>query len=633
MSDSALAAPAALINVTTPLETVHLLWSVLREEGHHAAVLRAAELAAAGVTWQLHADLHASAGRFEEAYHSASQAQAEAGGARHARLALFADALARAEVARHHSEIAVVAQPLATTLEWIVWLINGCGAHSAAAHMLRAYRQRAPHDARAPWWLAISLGALGAAGGAGGASGPGVREERRAALASAYGLDPAVDPALPLQFVLALREVRDWTAVEHVCREALAGNPADAEMAWQLSHAQWQCNDAAAAEATMRAANAASPGNADVLAAIGFYLCEQARYEDSAAMLREAVAVNPHAVTPAVDLADLDLRHGAWASGWKRFEARLARDDREPNNIVSVMARLCPRWQGEALAGKTLVAHSELGNGDDIHMVRYVPQLAARVRQEGGRLVLCVRKSLHALLTRFYADCVSIEDGPLGAPDYSLPIMSLPLVLDLQPEQVRGDAYLHADPDKVSAWREQLRRQTPQARLHVGLVWAGSPTHRRDEKRSIARATLEPLLSLADVMFYSLTPGRAADVAVLTAQGYRVCDMTAQYHAGFDDVAAHLGALDALITVDSAPLHLGGALGRPVLAMLDHVSHWAWGNEEAQPWYDSVELFRQPQPGHWAPVIERVTARLQALMATGASSVESSHAAHPAVTG
>jgi len=109
--------------------------------------------------------------------------------------------------------------------------------------------------------------------------------------------------------------------------------------------------------------------------------------------------------------------------------------------------------------------------------------------------------------------------------------------------------------------------------------------------------------------------------------------MTAQYHAGFDDVAAHLGALDALVTVDSAPLHLGGALGRPVLAMLDHVSHWAWGNEEAQPWYDSVELFRQPEPGHWAPVIERVTARLQALMATGASSVESSHAAHPAVIG
>ncbi|PMS28153.1 hypothetical protein C0Z16_23060 [Paraburkholderia rhynchosiae] len=613
-----------MVTLTTPVESVHLLWSILRDEGFDAAVLRAAELAAAGVTSQLHADLNASAGRFEEAYHSASQAQAEANGVRHARLALFADVLGRGEVARHHSDMAVAAQPLAATLEWTAWLINDCGAHSAAAHMLRAYQRQVPQDARAPWWLAISLDAL---------AGPAAREERRAALMRAYVLDPAVDPVLPLQLALALREVGDWPAVEHVCREALARNPADAEMAWQLSHAQWQCNYAVAAEATMRAANAASPGNADVLAAIGLYLCEQARYDESAAMLREALAINPHAVTPAIDLADLDLRRGAWASGWKRFEARLARDDRQPNNIVSVMARLCPRWHGESLAGKTLVVHSELGNGDDIHMVRYVPRLAARVREEGGRLVLCVRKSLQALLARFYEDCVSIEDGPLGAPDYCLPMMSLPLVLSLQPEQVRGDAYLRADANKLSAWRERLCKQAPEAKLHVGLVWSGSPTHRRDEKRSIARAALAPLLSLADVEFYSLTPGRTADVAVFNAQGYRVLDMTADYHAGFDDAAAHLSALDALVTIDSAPLHLGGALGRPVFAMLDHVSHWAWGNEETQLWYDSLELFRQPQPGQWAPVVERVVARLKAVMASRAASGNSNVTAHSTANG
>ncbi|HEX7932833.1 MAG TPA: hypothetical protein VF573_07155 [Paraburkholderia sp.] len=614
MSDFALTDPAVLMSGAIPVQLVRLLWSMLRDKGFEAAMLRAAEFAAAGVTPQLQADLLASAGRFEEAYHSASQAHAhaEANGARHARVALFADALGRSEGARHHSEMAAAAQPPVAALEWTAWLINECGAHSAAAHMLRAYQQHVPHDARAPWWLAISLGTQ---------TGPGVHEERRAALTRAYALDPSVDPALPLQLALALREVGDWSAVKHVCREALARNPADAEMAWQLSHAQWQCNDAAAAEATMRAANAASPGNADVLAAIGLYLCEQARYEESAAMLGAALAVNPNAVTPAVDLADLDLRRGAWSSGWKRLEARLARDDRDTNNIVCVMARLCPRWQGESLAGKTLAVHSELGNGDDIHMVRYVPQLAARVREEGGRLVLCVRKSLQPLLARFYADCVSIEDGPLGGPDYSLPMMSLPLVLDLQPVQVRGNAYLHADANKVAIWHERVRKGAPDARLHVGLVWSGSPTHRRDEKRSIARAELAPLLSLAGVAFYSLTPGRSADVAVLNAQAYRVYDMTADYHTGFDDVAAHLGALDALVTIDSAPLHLGGALGRPVFAMLDHVSHWAWGNEEAQPWYDTLELFRQPQPGQWAPVVERVTARLNAMMRADASAV------------
>ncbi len=439
--------------------------------------------------------------------------------------------------------------------------------------------------------------------------------ERRATLARAYALNPELDPALPLQLALAFREICAWPTVERICRERLARNPADAEMAWQLSHAQWQSNDAAAAEATMRAVDRAAPGNPHVSAAIGMYLAEQACYDASEAALRAALALDPSTVEAAVDLADLELRRGAWTSGWPRFEARLARADREPNNIVTVMAALCPRWWGESLAGKTLVVHSEQGSGDDIQMVRFVPRMAARVHAEGGRLVLAVRRALQPLFVRFYADCVSIEDGPLGTPDYGLPMMSLPLALDLRPDELRGAPYLHADVVKMAAWRERLHACAPDAKRHVGLVWSGSPTHRRDAKRSIPLAALAPLLTLPDVVFYPLTPGRHEDAAALLAQGYRVCDLTAAYESGFDDVAAHLGVLDALVTIDSAPLHLGGALGCPVFAMLDHVSHWSWGSEETQSWYDSIELFRQPQPADWAPVVERVKNRLQAMPA------------------
>lgn len=607
MSDSALLKPA---------DSVHLLWSLLREQGFDAAAGRALELVEAGVTPQLHADLCASDGRFEQAYHSASQAPAHAwaqpsepahegaaaNGARHARVALFADALGHADAAQRDSERAVAVQPSAATLAWIAWLIEGCGAWSAAARMLRAYERHAPHDARAPWWLAISLAA---------SADPGARPERRAALLRAYELDPTLDPALPLQLVLALREIRDWPAVERVCRQVLARNPADAEIAWQLSHAQWQCNDTAAAIATLRAVDAVAPRNAQVLGAIGMYLGEQARYAESEAVLHEALAIDPATTQPALDLADLELRRGAWSTAWPRFETRLAREDREANNIIPTMARLCPRWQGEALAGKTLVVHSEQGSGDDIQMVRYVPQLAARVSDEGGRLVLAVRRALQPLFARYYANCVSIEDGPLGTPHFGLPMMSLPLVLGLLPQQVQGAAYLQADAKKRAAWRERVRACMPDAKRHLGLVWCGSPSHRRDARRSIPLTALAPLLALPDLAFHPLTPGRHADVAALRAQGYGVHDLTTAYEAGFDDVAAHLSALDALVTIDSAPLHLGGALGHPVFAMLDHVSHWSWGNEESQPWYDSVELFRQPEPGAWGPVIERVMARLQ----------------------
>ncbi|MGF6768819.1 tetratricopeptide (TPR) repeat protein [Paraburkholderia sp. GAS199] len=597
-------------------EPLYSLWSTLREQGVDAAVQRAVELVGRGATPQLHADVCASAGRFEAAYHSASQTLMPAhtsaqhdNGARHARLALFADALGDIDAARRNSEAAVALQSSAATLEWIVWLSDRCLAHAAAAHMLRAYEQRAPQDARAPWWLAVVLASQTQ-------TQAGVSDERLAALFRAYALDRAVHPALPLQLVLALRERRDWPAVERVCRETLAHHPADAEIAWQLSHAQWQRNDAAAAEATMRAADSAAPGNVDVLGAIGMYLVEQARYEEGEAALHAALAVDPSAVEVSVDLADLELRRGAWSTGWSRFEARLARADREPNNVVPLMQRACPRWRGEPLGGKTLVVHSEQGNGDDIQMVRFVPELAARVRDEGGRLLLAVRRPLQPLFARYYADCVSIEDGPLGTPHYALPMMSLPAVLHLQPERVRGASYLRVDAAKMAVWRDRLDASAGAGMRHIGLVWSGNPTHRRDAKRSIPLDALEPILALPNVVFHPLTPGRAADAAALAARGYRLDDHTARYTQGFDDAAAHLAALDALVTIDSAPLHLGGALGRPVLAMLDHVSHWSWGNEETQPWYDSVELFRQPRPGAWQEVAERVAARIAVLTTT-----------------
>lgn len=584
-------------------EAVYTVWSILREQGFDAAQARAVEFANGGVTPQIHADLCAIAGRFEQAYHSASLANGEmVSGGRYARLALFADALGAPDVAKHHSTLAVAAQPETATLEWIVWLINRCGAHSAAAHMLRAYTRHAPRDAHGYWFLAVALTSL---------PGEEPEAERREALAQAYSLDPAIHEALPLQLALAYRGIQDWNGVERVSRDALAKNPADTEMAWQLSHAQWQRNDAAAAEATMRAVDAVAPGNAAVIAAVGHYLNEQARYDEAEATLHAALAIDPATTQAAMDLADLELRRNEWSKGWRRFEARLARDDREANNVISVMARLCPRWRGEPLAGKTLMVHSEQGNGDDIQMVRFLPELAARVHDEGGRLVVAVRRALQPLVARFYADCVSIEDGPLGKPDFGLPMMSMPLTIDLHPEQVHGTPYLHADAQRIEAWRLKVRAAGQDAdALHVGLVWRGSPTHRRDAKRSIPLAELAPVFALPDVVFHPLTPGLRADVALLNAIGVRVRDLTTQYEAGFDDVAAHVSALDALLTIDSAPLHLGGALGRPVLALLDHVSHWSWGTQEQHPWYDSVELYRQPQPGIWSPVVERAVARL-----------------------
>ncbi|MBN3808883.1 hypothetical protein [Paraburkholderia sp. Ac-20347] len=417
---------------------------------------------------------------------------------------------------------------------------------------------------------------------------------------------------LPLQLVLERRSAGDWEAVERLCLAEFARNPGNAEIAWQLANAQWRSYDPAAAEATMRAADAANPGNGNVVAAIALFVAEQGRYGAARRLYERALALSQSALNASVDLAELELRNGAWKRGWFLYEARLSRQDRSPKSTVSIMERIAPRWSGQPLSGRTLLVYSEQGSGDDIQMVRLLPMLAGRVLAEGGQVVLACRKALFPLFARHFSPCVSIENGDLGRfgkPSYCLPMMSLPFALGLKPEQVHGIPYLSANMERAQIWRSRVGGASPYpANLQVGLVWRGNPDHRRDFQRSMQLGDIEQLFEVSGVTFHPLTPGCTSLPGAVPH-----CDLTRFYSDGFDDVAAHMAALDAVVSIDSAPLHLGGALGVPVFGMLDHVSQWAWGTGESQRWYSSVTMFRQPRPGDWRPVVERVAAKLRDL--------------------
>jgi ADP-heptose:LPS heptosyltransferase len=75
--------------------------------------------------------------------------------------------------------------------------------------------------------------------------------------------------------------------------------------------------------------------------------------------------------------------------------------------------------------------------------------------------------------------------------------------------------------------------------------------------------------------------------------------------------------LDLVISVDTAVAHLAGALGRPVWTLLPSAPDWRWLMHRADtPWYPTMRLFRQPQPGAWDPVFAAVAAELRRLVAS-----------------
>ena len=73
----------------------------------------------------------------------------------------------------------------------------------------------------------------------------------------------------------------------------------------------------------------------------------------------------------------------------------------------------------------------------------------------------------------------------------------------------------------------------------------------------------------------------------------------------------------AVVSVDTALVHLAGCMGVPTFAMLAALPDWRWGlvGRGLVQWYDSVTLVRQPTIGDWASVVTDVQTQLTNLLA------------------
>jgi ADP-heptose:LPS heptosyltransferase len=75
----------------------------------------------------------------------------------------------------------------------------------------------------------------------------------------------------------------------------------------------------------------------------------------------------------------------------------------------------------------------------------------------------------------------------------------------------------------------------------------------------------------------------------------------------FTRTAALVAQMDLVVSVDTAVLHLAGALNMPAWALLAHAADWRWMRDrDDSPWYPSMRLFRQKHRGDWATVLEQI---------------------------
>jgi hypothetical protein len=355
------------------------------------------------------------------------------------------------------------------------------------------------------------------------------------------------------------------------------------------------------AEAFLRPFLASGSGPLGLWKLLAAALRQQGRIAETRAIQEMLVACAPGDLPARFDLSETLLLLGEFERGWREYGYRysLAHTTRMERKVQR------PRWDGRAMPGKTLLIHDEQGYGDTFQFVRMVPWAKEK---SGARVVLEVNAESLSLVRRSAGYDDIVERGSLPpAFDMHCEMMSLPMALGLRLNDLPGPIpYLRPDPQRVEHWRQRLAGLP---RPLVALVWAGRPTHPNDANRSVSLTQLAPLAHTG-ASFVAIQKGPAATHAFTPPDGMSLLPLSNEI-GDFEDTAAILCVVDLLISVDSSPVHLAGALGRPVWVMLPKVPDWRWLLERTDtPWYPRMRLFRQERRADWSGVVARMAVEL-----------------------
>jgi tetratricopeptide (TPR) repeat protein len=339
------------------------------------------------------------------------------------------------------------------------------------------------------------------------------------------------------------------------------------------------------------------PKNTSAWCNYGSVCREVGRIDEAIAAYRKAVAMDPKHANAHYNLGLALLVSGNFIEGWKEYEYRWEALSHLPQRKFSQ-----PRWNGQSLAQRTLFVSFEQGLGDVLQFVRYLPIF---IRQ-GACVILECPGELHRLFGCFDRTQCILPSDPAPAFDYHIPLLSVSFAFGTTEETIpREVPYLQAPIEIARMWRERLSEHA--AAQRIGICWAGNPHHVNDRNRSCRLSVLAPLGRIEGAVFYSLQKGEAAEQSRHPIAGMKILDFTAELQ-DFADTAGLIENLDLVVSVDTAIVHLAGALGKPVWMLTPFDPDWRWLlNRSDSPWYPKMRIIRQTERRNWNSIAKAIS--------------------------
>lgn len=302
------------------------------------------------------------------------------------------------------------------------------------------------------------------------------------------------------------------------------------------------------------------------------------------------------------------MRAGDYAAGLSHFGARFA----YRKDLNHHLDWPYPVWDGTS-AGTLLLA-SEQGIGDTLSFARFVPA-AARL---ATRVLFQVHPELFRLMSAAFQGWPKVEVIPQSVQfpvaDVWCPVFSLPTALGLTTEQIRDQPQMWRMPYGSSLAPKGWKAED--ARLHIGIAYAGSPLNDIDKWRSIPVWRFFDLYRVPGIQLYSLQVGeRVVDLHSVGAAGL-IRDMS-PYIKDATDTVSIMRELDMVITIESFLGHLAGAMDKECwIPYSRRGGDWRIGRtRETSLWYPNHRIFRQGEDMEWPGVFDRMVEALNERLA------------------
>jgi len=409
---------------------------------------------------------------------------------------------------------------------------------------------------------------------------------------------------------MCLRGLDRHEAAVRELERALEIAPQDPETLKNLAALLRELGRAEQARATVARLVARSPDSVEARCLLAAALQDLGDVNGAREQYDVALAADPGSGAARLGRAMLRLALGDFAHGWDDYEGRLDSSETPRRGFPF------PDWDERPLADRSVLVYAEQGLGDEIMFANCLPDLT----REAGRVVVECDPRLAPLFRRSFPAAMvygaprTWEHGWLataGAIDLQVAAGSMPRRYRRELAEFPAHrGYLVADGERVRHYRERLAALGPGRK--IGIAWRGGLMRTRQAIRSLSPELLAPLLVRRDLQFVSLQHG--ADETELARIRTIRGDAIAHWPEAATDpdaTAALMTALDAVVTVCSSVVHLAGALGVRVLAMVPSSPEWRYlRHGERMPWYPSVTLVRQDRIGEWEPVVSTVVQRI-----------------------